>query len=299
MNAAVELARVLPRHALCRLLRTGRVSAAAPDEVLGQRLGRRYAGDLAGLLNRARRDELEAMAGAAGIEAAGTVGELRARLWVWGAEREAGGDQLLGSGVQPMPILLRGKLVHLGPVHGRAPASAWYPREVPAAVPAPAPEGEPGTLEELLEAADRLIGVRLGAEVRDKGAFGARVAALLGVAERGFAEPDWRGEVEIKSVPVVRDRGGWWYVKEDPAVSMETAAPLAKLRRVLWVARVADDGDSPILSWYYQEWDQAVAAWVDRRLHTRPKGGAGATTRGWYLHKRFFVDNGLLRTLNG
>lgn len=289
----------MPRHALSRLSPASDLPAATSSEALGRRVGRRFAGDLAGLLNRARRDELEALAAAADLDVAGTVGELRARLWLWGAEREAGGEALLGSAVQPLPILLRGKLVHLGAVHGRAPEAGGYPRAVPVAAPAPAPEAEPGSLEELLVAAGALIGVRLGDDERDKGAFGARIAALLGVDERGHAEPDWRGEVEIKSIPVVRDGGGWWYVKEDPAVSMETAAPLAKLRRVLWIARVADAEGSPILSWYYQEWDQAVERWVSRRLHTRPKGGAGATTRGWYLHKGFFVDNGLLRTLNG
>jgi hypothetical protein len=80
---------------------------------------------------------------------------------------------------------------------------------------------------------------------------------------------------------------------------MEGARPLDKLRKVLWIARVADSGDSPLLSWFYQEWDEAVARLVARHLHTRPKGGAGTSARGYYLHKRFFAESGFLRALNG
>ena len=57
--------------------------------------------------------------------------------------------------------------------------------------------------------------------------------------------------------------------------------------------------ESPILSWYYQEWDPVVARLARRCLHTRPKGPAGAQTRGWYLPKRFFAGSGFLVTLNG
>ena len=80
---------------------------------------------------------------------------------------------------------------------------------------------------------------------------------------------------------------------------MERSDPIAKLGRVLWIARVADDPRSPILSWYYQEVDEEIADLFNRDLHTRPKGAAGATTRGWYLRKRFFLDNGFLASLNG
>jgi hypothetical protein len=173
-------------------------------------------------------------------------------------------------------------------------------------VPPPCPLGpaidrldEPDTIEDLLARATLLVGVRLGARSRDKGEYGARIAALLGVRERGHSEPDWRGEVEVKTVPVVRDPGGLWRVSEDPAVSMADVAPESKLGRVLWVARVADDASSPILSWYYQEWDPVVAALARRCLHTRPKGPAGTQSRGWYLHKRFFAGSGFLVTLNG
>jgi hypothetical protein len=154
-------------------------------------------------------------------------------------------------------------------------------------------------LEELLENADRLLGLRLGSRGRDKGIYGTRIAELLGLCERGLPEPDWRGLVEVKSVPVVRDRAGWWRVKEDPAIAMAQVDPRVKLRRVLWIARVGDEGDSPILSWYYQEWDHEVEALAGRYLHHRPKGPKGTTNKGWYLQKRFFLYSGFLKSLNG
>jgi hypothetical protein len=212
---------------------------------------------------------------------------------------EAGGDELLGSAVQPLPVILGGKLVHLGPMRGAAPPTEELPRPIPDPLVEPTGVAEPDTIEALLERATELIGVQLGERGRDKGEYGARIASLLGVEESGFSEPDWRGEVEIKTVPVVRDPAGWWRVKEDPAVSMLGASPIEKLRRVLWVARVADDSSSPILSWYFQEWDGSVAELVERYLHTRPKGPRGTSNRGWYLHKRFFVDSGFLKSLNG
>ena len=272
-----------------------------PDASLRARLARRYELDLASLLNALTRAELDTAALRRSLSITGSVGELRARLWLDGARAESGGAPVLGSPVQPMPIVLRGKLVHLGDGSGMSPPSSAWPRPVPPEAMAAMGEDEPEDLDELLARADRLVGVRLGAASRDKGALGAKVAALLGVREQGQPEPDWRGEVEIKVVPVVRDRAGWWRVAEDPAVSMETAAPLAKLRRVLWFARIADadTGDSPILSWFYQERDARVDGLLSTHLHTRPKGGAGATTRGWYLHKRFFIESGFLRSING
>ena len=47
------------------------------------------------------------------------------------------------------------------------------------------------------------------------------------------------------------------------------------------------------------ELDAAGEESIARYLHRRPKGGRGATTRGWYLHKRFFCESGFLRSLNG
>jgi hypothetical protein len=303
-NAAARLVQALDRPALARLVRAEGVDrdlGRLPDGQLRAKLVARYELDLASLLNDLERPELEAASRARELATRGSVGELRAALWLDGAAAEAGGDELLGSRLQPVPIVLRGKLVTLGEGSGLWPHAPAWPRPVPPA-PQPPPredDDEPDDLDELLARADRLIGVRLGRPSRDKGAFGAKVAALLGVRERGHPEPDWRGEVEIKAVPVVRDRAGWWRVVEDPAVSMEHASPLAKLRRVLWIARVADAGDSPVLSWYFQERDAHVNELVAKYLHTRPKGGAGARTRGWYLHKRFFTESGFLRSLNG
>ena len=261
-------------------------------------LRRAFAGDLAALLNRMRKAELEELARAIGAEDSGAVGALRARLWRAGAALEAGGEAELGRPWQPVPAVLGGRLVMFGPVRGLAPPAAGLPRPVPPPRAA-APVDEPETVEELLARATALCGIRLGARGRDKGEYGSRIAALLGVREHGVSEPDWRGEVEIKTVPVVRDPGGLWRVSEDPAVSMADVAPESKLGRVLWIARVADAADSPVLSWYYQEWDPVVAHLARRSLHTRPKGPAGATSRGWYLHKRFFAASGFLLTLNG
>ena len=304
MNAALHFASALPRSSQARLVRLVRGRSCrrrpAPDRDTDSALRRAFALDLAALLNAARRSDLEDMAALAGIDRGGPVGELRARLWRRGAELEAGGTGELGRPWQPVPHVLGGRLVHLGPQRGAAPPSPRWPRPVPDP-PAgePAAPDEPDTLEDLLDRATRLLGVRLGRAGRDKGELGARVAHLLGVRELGHAEPDWRGEVELKTVPVVRDRGGLWRVKEDPAVSMDGVAPESKLGRVLWIARVADQVDSPILSWYYQERDAALDQLMRAALHTRPKGGAGDRTRGWYLHKRFFARSGFLFTLNG
>ncbi len=294
MNAALHFVTALPRPALARLVRRG------GDVAVERAVRRAFELDLAALLNAAHRSELERIAAAVGVDPRGPVGPLRARLWRRGAELEAGGDRELGRPWQPVPHVLGGRLVHLGPQRGAAPPAGALPRPVPPPPPTePEPAEEPETIEDLLERATILLGVRLGPPGRDKGAYGARVAEMLGLRELGHAEPDWRGDVEVKTVPVVRDRGGLWRVKEDPAVSMDGVAPEDKLGRVLWIARVADADDSPVLSWYFQEWDAAVAELARRALHIRPKGGAGARTRGWYLHKGFFARSGFLFTLNG
>jgi len=305
MNAVFEYVSALPRHALWRLASLGETEQTPGPRQPCAAVLKRFDLDLVGFLNRLTRDELDRIAEALEIDSSGAIGQLRARLWMRGAEREAFGVSELGRPWQPLPIVLGGKLVYMGDRGGVAPPTASVPRPVPHPVAPPPAEGpgegpdEPDCLELLLEAASNLIGVRLGPPERDKGAFGSRIAALLGVPERGRSEPDWRGEVEIKTVPVVRDRSGFWRVKEDPAVSMEHASPIAKLARVLWIARIADDSESPILSWFYQELDAGVGQLVETYLHRRPKGGAGATTRGWYLHKRFFARSGFLRSLNG
>jgi hypothetical protein len=182
---------------------------------------------------------------------------------------------------------------------------------VPPRRPAAPPAGEPEALDELLAAADRAIGVRLGARGRDKGAWGMRAARLLGLIERSEREPDWRGDVEVKTVAIARDPGGWWRVVEDPAIAMVGEPALAKLARTLWLARCdlgaeaasgPADGpprDATIVSWYLLDWDPDVARLARRDLHDRPKGPAGSATRALYLHKRFFADAGLLATLNG
>jgi len=301
VNAAHALTARLPRAALRRL-----VGASVPDaeddagsSSLAARVGARFASDLPGLINRLRLDELRELATALKLHGGTDAGTLRVGLWRWGALAEAGGAHWLGTALQPMPELLGPRLVHVAPARGMAPPAPRWPRPIPDPRAAPPPGEEPADLDELLAAADRALGVRMPARGRDKGAWGRAAATLLGVIERGFDEPDWRGEVELKTVPVARDRVGRWRVTEDPAVSMEGASPLGKLRRVLWLCRAADGEGAALLSWYLLDWDADVARWVRRDLHTRPKGPRGTDARGWYLHKRFFVDAGLYATLNG
>jgi hypothetical protein len=304
MNAVREFASVLPRHSVVRLLRAARAGdggePTATTERARDRIAVRFELSLTDFLNALSRGDLDRIATALAVDTAGGIGELRARLWSHGANLESGGSEL-GRPWQPIPIVLRGKLVHMADRAGASPPTDRYPRRVPGIIAGepPLPPAEPECLDELLDRATSLIGVGLAGRGRDKGAYGARVASLLGVVEHNCAEPDWRGEVEIKTLPVVVDRSGFWRVKEDPAVSMENSRPIAKLLRVLWIARVADDRRSPILSWFYQELDRGLWELAARYLHRRPKGGRGATTRGWYLHKRFFADSGLLRSLNG
>jgi hypothetical protein len=129
-----------------------------------------------------------------------------------------------------------------------------------------------------------------------------RAAALLGIVERGHDEPDWRGDVEVKTVPVALDPSGAWRIAEDPAIAMmnDSGVALSKLQRTLWLVRAnLPDGDATILSWYLLEADADIARLVRRYLHDRPKGPRGTDQRGLYLHKRFFADAGLLATLNG
>lgn len=309
MNAVEHMARLLPseavrRVAIVRLPRFARGLLANAPRVLDvdearERVGDRWGADLCGFLNALTRGELSALATALNASPDGRSPDLRARLWDVGARLERG-DAELADTLQPRPIILGGHLVVQAPPRGMFPASTAFPRTIPPVARAAPPEEEPETLDDLLAAADRAIGVRLGKRGRDKGAWGLRAAALLGVVERGHDEPDWRGDVEIKTVPVAQDPSGAWRVVEDPAIAMIDAFALAKLQRTLWLVRASlPDGDATILSWYLLEADADVARLVRRYLHDRPKGPAGTDQRGLYLQKRFFAEAGLLATLNG
>ena len=298
-NAACVFVQALPRYAIVRFLHSSMGAITSqPTQVLRNKVAVRFALDLPGLLNQCTRSELETIAVACKIDTRGSIAALRMRLWQQGAKLEAGCTDLMGTALQPCPIVLRSKLILQGAPTGLSPHAVTYPRKVPAAKNYEPPV-EPDCLEQLLANADAVVGCRLGASARDKGAFGLQIAQMLGVPEYGYAEPDWQGEVEIKTVPVVFDQAGWWRVKEDPAISMETASPMAKLKRVLWLARITDTDESAVLSWYYQELGPRLESIAKRFLHTRPKGGKGTSQRGWYLHKRFFVESGFLRSLNG
>ncbi len=264
----------------------------------------RWRDDLCGLLNALVRDELVDVARREGVHRqliqAASVSELRLVLWDRGALLERHGAAEAPA-LQPRPVILGGHLVVQAPPRGMYPQSAVWPRPLPLEMPALPPDDEPDSIDELLAAADRAIGVRLGTRGADKGAWGMRAAALVGVVERGGDEPDWRGDVEIKTVPVEVDASGLWRVVEDPAIAMAfERSAVAKLQRTLWLARAdLDGGDATIVSWYLLEWDAQIAQLARRYLHDRPKGPAGTDQRGVYLHKRFFADAGMLATLNG
>ena len=310
MNAVVHIVSLLPPEAIRRLaaLRMPRLVAAAAVpaprgpldvEQAAARLIARWDGDLCGLLNAMTRGELAGLALRLQLRGDARSPGLRVALWDRGAALERGGVEV-APGVQPRPILLGGHLVVQARPRGLYPPSPVWPRALPAARAAQPPPEEPDTLDELLAAADRAIGVRLGGRGRDKGAWGLRAARLLGIVERNDAEPDWRGDVEVKTVPVAREPGGWWRVLEDPAIAMAGEPALAKLARTLWLARAGvEPGDATIVSWYLLDWDPEVARLTRRYLHDRPKGPAGTRARGLYMHKRFFAEAGLLATLNG
>ena len=313
MNAVAYMVSLLPPEVIRRVaaIRSFGASAAragprGPLDVdeASARLVERWGGDLCGLLNALTRGELAVLALRLGMrsepsESGVRSPVLRDLVWQRGAALERA-DTEVSQAVQPRPILLGGHLVAQAPPRGLYPPSARWPRTLPEPRPAAPPLDEPDTLDDLLAAADRTIGVRLGARGRDKGAWGLRAARLLGIVERNEREPDWRGDVEVKTVPVAREPGGWWRVVEDPAIAMANEPALAKLQRTLWLARgsVGRD-DATIVSWYLLDWDPDIARLTRRYLHDRPKGPAGTTARALYLHKRFFAEAGLLATLNG
>lgn len=314
MNAVAHFARlvapdVVRRLAALRVVRFDAVRATTGSRALDGDAARehviaRWGDDLCGFLNAMTRGELTALAHELGVQLDrdARAPQLRDALWHRGASLECGGSDV-GTALQPRPVLLGGHLVIQAAPRGMYPPSASLPRGVPDLARPQPPGEEPDSVDELLGAADRAIGVRLGERGRDKGAWGLRAAALLGVVERGGDEPDWRGDVEIKTVPVAREPSGLWRVVEDPAIAMVDPAgrsALAKLQRTLWLARTdLPDGDATIVSWYLLEWDLTVARLTRRYLHVRPKGPAGTDQRGLYLSKRFFAEAGMLATLNG
>ncbi len=327
MNAVEHFVRRLPPEAVRRLasLRVGRFDspgllgeivtphrATLDNDEASARVVARWSDDLCGLLNACTRGELSALASELGLEVPAHARSyaLRTLLWDAGAGLERG-DHPTHARLQPVPVILGGHLVIQAPPRGLFPPSPSYPRVLPPPAPEPAVSGssgssagEPESVDELLANATQAIGVRLGTRGRDKGAWGMRAQALLGVADHHADEPDWRGDVEIKTVPVRRDPSGLWRVVEDPAIGMLGRdggdAVLAKLQRTLWLPRAdLEGGDATILSWYLLDWDADIARLARRYLHDRPKGPAGTTARGRYLGKRFFADCGLLATLNG
>ncbi len=299
MNAVAHFVWLLPPEAVRRLARLRVVRfegppVAVPRELdvadASARVMTRWGGDLCGLVNAMTHDELAAIA-----RRDGRSPELRMRVWELGAALERGSHDIAAA-VQPRPVVLGGHLVVQAPPRGLYPPSLAWPRPLPATVAA-TPQDEPDSLDELLTAADRVLGVRLGRRGPDKGYWGQRAARLLGITERGDGEPDWRGDVEVKTVPIAQERSGHWRIVEDPAIAMLGQSAMAKLARTLWLARAdVGDGDATIVGWYLLD---AQPHLVRRYLHVRPKGPADTEAKGLYLHKRFFAESGLLATLNG
>jgi hypothetical protein len=228
VNAVEYFAELLAPEAVRRLAAL-RVIRFEDTEVIGEhgldtatahaRIVARWDGDLCGFLNALTRGELAAIASRLALADDGRAPALRERLWQRGAALENGGFDVPAA-LQPRPVLLGGHLVVQAPPRGMFAASDTWPRPLPKPRLALPPADEPETLDELLAAADRAIGVRLGRRGPDKGAWGLRAARMLGVIERGIDEPDWRGDVEIKTVPVAREPSGLWRIVEDPAIAM-------------------------------------------------------------------------------
>lgn len=311
MNPVEALAEALPSDGVWRLLRWQQRQrrsashvvvdvACAPTASLPEArraLATRWARDLPALLGACTAAELayaaprvlppDAPPGVA------SVGALRWAMWTELTRTQGGG---VGAVLVGSRVIALHPMLGMGSHDGRT-AVTTLPSE---ADPGWTTLAEPESIDELRARAQGLIGVRLGGRGRDKGAWGARVAAMLGVVERGDDEPDWRGDVEIKTVPVAEVSAGRWRIVEDPAICMEDGAPMRKLARVLWLCRAdLPGGDATIVAWYYLEATPDVQALCARYLHLRPKGPAGTTQHAHYLHKQFFTAAGLVTMLCG
>src|SRR5262245_53059637 len=140
MNAARRFASHLPREAIVRLLarRPGRfedpwpadaeLDRAADTAELAARLARRYEADLPGLLNALGDDDLRAVArGERVVDGEGPRVDLRMALWRRGAAIEAGTDAHIGIALQPAPVAIAGRLVHLARPRGTYPPALGWP----------------------------------------------------------------------------------------------------------------------------------------------------------------------------
>ena len=223
MNAALHFASLLPHAVRARL-------AGGARRDVDRALRRAFAGDLAALLNRMRKEELVHLAGALGGRE--RRGRVAARSPLARGRRARGGRR--GGARPPVAAGPRGARRPPGGARPGARAGAArrslcrgrcrHPRRA-----AGCPIDEPDTLEDLLARATELAGSGWAPAAATRGNTAPGSPSLLGLSERGAAEPDWRGEVEVKTVPVVRDPGGLWRVAEDPAVSMADVAPERKL----------------------------------------------------------------------
>ncbi len=286
MNAVQLLVEGLARSTLIRLADDPNASELTP-EILVTNVVRRYELRLLRFLNELLTDELTEIAQSRGIELQPHF-HLRQTIWLW-AHRCEGGKQTCP------PDVVSGKLVVFKEGPGTMPESVGWPRSVASTT---APRCRlPQTVDELLSNATALIGAAFPPQGTNKGAFGIAVATALGLREDNASEPDWMGEIEVKTIPV-RKKNGLWTVKEDPAITMDSGSPYHKLQRVLWIARTTEE-PATVLSWFLQSLEPEVKQLAERYLHLRPKGGAGTNRFGWYMHKRFFTECGFLYSLNG
>jgi hypothetical protein len=296
VNAACALIAALPPPTRRRLA-GGRHDAAAEDAALAAR----FAGDLVALLNCLRADELRGLCAARRLGDGGDAGALRARLWRWGALAEAGGAALLGTPVQPIPVAARRAPGPRRAARGLAPPGPAWPRPIPpaaAAGPARRRARPTSICSWPPPIARSACGCRRAVATRARGAARRRRSS----ASSSAAPTSPTGAARSSSRPCrwpaiapVR-----WRVTEDPAVGDGGRVALGQARPACCgcAGRPVDDG-ATLVSWYLLDWDADLARWIRRDLHTRPKGPRGTAARGWYLHKRFFVDAGLYATLNG
>ena len=191
---------------------------------LRENLLEQFRSDLGGFLNCCNRNELDKIALDVGCNLKVSIGEMRLALWERATVLEQTDGVLRDFGSNAKPSLLRGKVVFLQKGNGIDAVSSG-PVFLDSGTHLLAFDSEPDDIEELLRRAECLRGEAIPMQGRDKGGYGAWIAERLGLIERGLAEPDWQGEVEVKTLPVAKDGMGHFYVSEDPAIAMENVDP--------------------------------------------------------------------------
>lgn len=160
--------------------------------------------------------------------------------------------------------------------------------------------------------AKRLKGERLAPVVKwlglssaNKGRYGRAVEVLLGLGSGDNRQaPDWRG-VEVKWVPLRRDRHGHWILRDKVFVTgdndrrgLAARDPVAKIQKVRWV--FGDYRTKQVLSTYHTELSRLEAALLrlSAKLGRRGPRYLFRNTKGnrrgqysYYLSREFFRDH--------